>query len=92
MRVMVLVKANKDSEAGKLPGPEILEKMGKFKRGAVEGRDHARGRGLHAAPRQARAILRKGKAVTDGPFAETKELVAGFWLWQVRSMDEAVSG
>src|SRR5262252_7711137 len=91
MRVMVLVKANEKSEAGVLPDPRDLAEMGKFneqllKAGVVLAMD-----GLRASSRGKRVRFAKGKkTVIDGPFAETKELVAGFWLWQVKSMDEAV--
>src|SRR5512135_2717398 len=91
MRVMVIVKANKDSEAGVLPDHKILTKMGKFneelsKAGVLLAAD-----GLQASSKGKRVRFSGGKkTVIDGPFAETKELVAGFWLWQVKSMDEAV--
>jgi hypothetical protein len=91
MRVMVLVKANKDSEAGVLPNPKDLAEMGKFneellKAGVVLAMD-----GLRASSKGKRVRFAKGKkTVVDGPFAETKELVAGYWLWQVKSMEEAV--
>ena len=91
MRVMVIVKANKDSEAGVLPGPELLEKMGKYneelnKAGLLLAAD-----GLRPSAKGKRVKFDGEKRlVTDGPFAETKELIAGFWLWKVKSMDEAV--
>jgi hypothetical protein len=91
MRVMVLVKANENSEAGVLPDPKDLAEMGKFneqllKAGVVLAMD-----GLRASSKGKRVRFAGGKkTVIDGPFAETKELVAGFWLWQVKSMEEAV--
>ena len=91
MRVMVLVKANKDSEAGVLPTRELVEEMGKFneelaKAGILLALD-----GLRASSKGKRVKFSGTKRlVTDGPFAETKELLAGFWLWKVKSMDEAV--
>ncbi len=91
MRVMVLVKASKDSEAGVLPDPKSLAEMGRFneqlvKAGVVLAMD-----GLQASSKGKRVRFAGGKkTVIDGPFAETKELVAGFWLWQVKSMEEAV--
>ncbi|MGH9575721.1 MAG: YciI family protein [Candidatus Acidiferrales bacterium] len=91
MRVMVIVKANKDSEAGILPSTEILQKMGKFNEELVKAGVMLAGEGLHASSKGKRVKFEGEKrTVTDGPFAETKELIAGFWLWQVRSMDEAV--
>ncbi len=91
MRVMVIVKANKDSEAGILPSKEILEKMGKYNEELVKAGVMLAGEGLQSSA-QGKRIKFSGdkRTVTDGPFAETKELIAGFWLWQVRSMDEAV--
>jgi hypothetical protein len=91
MRFMVLVKANKDSEAGVMPTQELLAEMGKFneelaKAGVMLAMD-----GLQPSSKGARVKFSGNKrTVTDGPFAETKELVAGFWLWQVRSKDEAI--
>ena len=91
MRVLVLVKANKDSEAGVLPGREILEAMGKFNEELVKAGVLLAAEGLQASSKGKRVRFAGGqKTVTDGPFAETKELIAGFWLWQVKSMDEAV--
>lgn len=91
MRVMVIVKANKDSEAGVLPSTEILQKMGKFNEELVKAGVMLAGEGLQASSKGKRIKFDGDKrTVTDGPFAETKELIAGFWLWQVRSMDEAV--
>jgi len=88
---MVIVKANKDSEAGVLPSTEILQKMGKFNEDLVKAGVMLAGEGLQASSKGKRVKFEGEKrTVTDGPFAETKELIAGFWLWQVRSMDEAV--
>ena len=91
MRVMVVVKANKESEAGILPNTEILTKMGKYNEELVKAGVMLAGEGLHASSKGKRVKFEGGKrTVIDGPFTETKELIAGFWLWQVRSMDEAV--
>lgn len=91
MRVMVVVKANKDSEAGILPSKEILTEMGKFNEELVKAGVMLAGEGLHASSRGKRVKFDGSKRiVTDGPFAETKELIAGYWMWQVKSMDEAV--
>ncbi len=91
MRVMVIVKASKESEAGVLPSTEILQKMGKFNEELVKSGVMLAGEGLQASSKGKRVKFEGEKrTVTDGPFAETKELIAGFWLWQVRSMDEAV--
>ncbi len=91
MRVLVAVKANADSEAGKMPSERELAEMGKFNEELVKAGVMLAGEGLHPSSRGKR-IRFSGtkKTVVDGPFAETKELVAGFWIWQVRSMDEAV--
>ena len=91
MRVMVIVKANKDSEAGILPSTEILTKMGKYNEELVKAGVMLAGEGLQASSRGKRVRFSGEKpTVIDGPFTETKELIAGFWLWQVRSMEEAV--
>jgi hypothetical protein len=91
MRVMVIVKANKDSEAGVLPSTEILTAMGKYNEELVKAGVMLAGEGLHASSKGKRIKFSGGKhSVTDGPFTETKELIAGFWLWQVRSMEEAI--
>jgi hypothetical protein len=91
MRVMVIVKANEDSEAGVLPDEKLLTEMGKFNEELSKAGVMLAGEGLHASSKGARVRFSGGKkTVVDGPFAETKELVAGFWLWQVRSMDEAI--
>jgi hypothetical protein len=91
MRVMVIVKANKESEAGVLPSTQILQKMGKFNEELVKNGVMLAGEGLQATSKGKRVKFEGEKrTVIDGPFIETKELIAGFWLWQVRSMDEAV--
>ncbi len=92
MRVMVVVKANKDSEAGVLPDQKILTEMGKFNEELAKAGVMLAGEGLQASSKGARVRFEgpKKRTVIDGPFAETKELVAGFWLWQVKSMDEAI--
>src|SRR5882762_8012998 len=91
MRVIVVVKANKDSEAGIMPSIEILTAMGKYNEELVKAGVMLAGEGLHPSSKGKRVKFNGGKSVvTDGPFAETKELIAGFWLWQVRSMDEAI--
>ena len=91
MRCMVIVKASKESEAGVLPSTEILQKMGKFNEELVKNGVMLAGEGLQATSKGKRVKFEGEKrTVLDGPFTETKELIAGFWLWQVRSMDEAV--
>lgn len=91
MRVMVIVKANKESEAGALPSAEILTKMGKYNEELVKAGVMLAGEGLKASSNGKRVRFSGEKrTVIDGPFAETKELIAGYWMWQVRSMDEAV--
>jgi hypothetical protein len=91
MRVMVIVKANKQSEAGELPGEETLTEMGRFNEELLKAGVMLSGEGLHASSRGVRVSFGGGKStVTDGPFTETKELIAGFWLWQVKSLEEAV--
>jgi hypothetical protein len=88
---MVLVKATKDSEAGVMPSRELLTEMGKFNEELVKAGVMLAGEGLHPSSKAARVRFSGTKrTVIDGPFAETKELVAGYWLWQVRSMDEAI--
>jgi hypothetical protein len=88
---MVIVKANKDSEAGILPSTELLAKMGKYNEELVKAGVMLAGEGLQASSKGKRVRFSGEKpTVIDGPFTETKELIAGFWLWQVRSMDEAV--
>ncbi len=91
MRVMVIVKANKDSEAGVLPDQKILTEMGKFNEQLAKAGVMLAGEGLKESAKGKRVRFEGAKrTVIDGPFAETKELIAGFWLWQVKSMDEAV--
>ena len=92
MRVMVVVKANKDSEAGVLPDQKILTEMGKFNEELAKAGVMLAGEGLQASSKGARVRFEgpKKRTVIDGPFAETKELLAGFWLWQVKSKDEAI--
>lgn len=91
MRVMVIVKASKDSEAGVMPSEELLTEMGKFNEELVKAGVMLAGEGLHPSSKGARIQFSGTKrTVVDGPFNETKELVAGFWLWQVRSMEEAI--
>jgi len=91
MRVMVVVKANKDSEAGVMPSEKLLTDMGKFNEELAKAGVMLAGEGLHPSSRGARVRFADGKqTVIDGPFAETKELIAGFWLWQVKSMSEAI--
>ena len=91
MRVMVIVKANKDSEAGVLPDKKILTEMGQFNEQLVKAGIMLAGEGLHPSSQGKRVRFSgKKRTIIDGPFAETKELIAGFWLWQVKSMDEAI--
>ena len=91
MRVMVIVKATPDSEAGQLPGAELLSEMGQFNERLVQAGVMLAGEGLHASSRGVRVRFGAGRTtVIEGPFTDTRELIAGFWLWQVRSMDEAV--
>ena len=91
MRVLVIVKASKESEAGQLPSTEELAAMGKFNEELVKAGVMLAGEGIQPSSKGKRIRFDGGKrTVIDGPFAETKELVAGFWIWQVRSMDEAV--
>ena len=91
MRVMVIVKASKESESGALPGPEILAAMGKYNEELVKAGVMLAGEGLQASSKGKRVRFDgPSRTVIDGPFTEAKELIAGFWLWQVKSMDEAV--
>ncbi|MGH2373883.1 MAG: YciI family protein [bacterium] len=91
MRFMVLVKANKDSEAGVLPDEKILTEMGKFNEELAKAGVMLAGEGLQPSSKGVRVRFSGGKrTVIDGPFTETKELIAGFWLWQVRSKEEAI--
>lgn len=91
MRVMVMVKATKDSEAGVMPSTELLAAMGKYNEELVKAGIMLAGEGLKPSSKGKRVRFSGTKrSVIDGPFAETKELIAGFWIWQVRSMEEAV--
>jgi len=91
MRVMVIVKATEESEAGQMPSTELLTAMGNYNEQLVKAGIMLAGEGLHASVKGKRVRFSgKSRTVVDGPFAETKELVAGFWLWQVKSMEEAV--
>jgi hypothetical protein len=91
MRVMVIVKSNKDSEAGLMPSQEILAKMGKYNEELVKAGIMQAGEGLHPSSRGVRVQFSGDKrTVTKGPFPETKDLIAGFWLWQVKSLDDAI--
>jgi hypothetical protein len=91
MRVMVIVKANKESEAGQMPSEQILTDMGKFNEELVKAGIMLAGEGLQPSSKGKRVRFSGAqRTVTDGPFAETKELIAGYWMWRVKSMDEAV--
>ena len=91
MRFMVLVKADKNSEAGVMPSEKLLTDMGKFNEELVKAGVMLAGEGLHPSSKGVRVKFSGNKqTVIEGPFAETKELVAGFWLWQVKSLDEAI--
>ena len=91
MKFMVMVKASQDSEAGKMPSQELLAAMGKFNEELVKAGIMQAGEGLHPSSKGARVRFSGDKRiVTDGPFAETKELVAGFWLWKCKSKQEAI--
>src|SRR5215472_3308527 len=91
MRFMVIVKASKESEAGILPDEKILTAMGKYNEELMKAGVILAGEGLHASSKGARVkFLGKDRIVTDGPFPETKELIAGFWLWKVNSKQEAI--
>jgi hypothetical protein len=91
MRVMVIVKASSDSEAGALPDQKILTEMGKFNEELVKAGIMQAGEGLHSSAKGKRVRFSGSRrTVVDGPFAETKELIAGFWIWKVNSMEEAV--
>jgi hypothetical protein len=92
MRVMVMVKATKNSEAGVMPNEKLLSEMGKFNEELVKAGIMVAGEGLHPSNKGKRIQLAGAKkTVLDGPFSETKELVAGYWIWQVKSMDEAIA-
>lgn len=91
MRCMILVKAGPESEAGEMPGEELLTAMGQYNEELVKAGVMLAGEGLHPSSRGVRVRFSgTDRTVIDGPFTEAKELVAGFWLWQVRSLDEAV--
>jgi len=91
MRFVVMVKATKDSEAGKMPSTKLLEEMGKFNEELVKAGIMLAGEGLHPSSKAVRVRFNGDtRTVIDGPFAETKELVAGFWIWQVKSREEAI--
>ena len=91
MRVMVLIKANQETEAGVLPGEELLREMGNFNEELVKAGIMQAGEGLHPSSKGVRVKFSgRDRSVIDGPFAETKELLAGFWIWKVKSMDEAI--
>ena len=91
MRVMVIVKANSESEAGALPTPELVERMGAYNNELIAAGLMLDGGGLHPTSKGARVSITRGKAVvTDGPFAETKELIGGYWIWQVKSLQDAI--
>ena len=91
MRVMVLIKANKESESGIMPTQALLEEMGRYNEELVKAGVMLAADGLHASSKGARVRFSGGRAtVIDGPFAETKELIAGYWLWQVKSKEEAI--
>ena len=91
MRFMIIVKATKDTEAGVMPSEQLLTEMGKFNEELVKAGVMLAGEGLHPSSKGARVRFSGGKrTVIDGPFAETKELIAGFWLWQVKSKEEAI--
>ena len=91
MRVMVIIKANEDSEAGIMPSEQLLTDMGAYNEELVKAGVMLAGEGLHPSSKGKRVRFSGGKTtVIDGPFTETKELIAGFWLWQVKSMEEAV--
>src|SRR5881392_11632 len=91
MRFMILVKASKESEAGVMPNQQLLTEMGKFNEELVKAGVMLAGEGLHPSSKGVRVRFSGGKrTVIDGPFAETKELIAGFWIWQVKSKEEAI--
>ncbi|MBA2579443.1 MAG: YciI family protein [Thermoleophilaceae bacterium] len=91
MRVMILLKANEDTEAGVMPGEQLLTEMGAYNEELVKAGVMLAGEGLHPSSKGARVRFSGSeRSVTDGPFTEAKELIAGFWLWQVKSMDEAI--
>jgi hypothetical protein len=92
MKVMVIVKASKASEAGEMPGEQLLTDMGRFNEELVKAGIMLAGEGLHPTSKGARVRFSgKNRTVTDGPFAETKELIAGYWIWKVKDMAEAIA-
>ncbi|WAC62214.1 YciI family protein [Pseudoxanthomonas sp. SL93] len=91
MKVMVIVKATAESEAGRMPGTELLAEMGRFNEALVKAGIMLAGEGLHPSSRGARVRFEgRQRTVIDGPFSGTQDLVSGFWLWQVRNLDEAI--
>ena len=91
MRFMIIIKADKNTEAGAMPDEKLLTAMGKYNEELVKAGVMLAGEGLHPSSKAKRVRFGSGpRTVVDGPFAETKELIAGFWIWQVKSMDEAV--
>ncbi|HTO57008.1 MAG TPA: YciI family protein [Pseudomonadales bacterium] len=91
MRVMVLIKATAESEANQMPSEQLLTEMGKYNEALVKAGVMLAGEGLHPSSKGKRVLFDgAGRTIVDGPFAETKELIAGFWLWQVKSLEEAV--
>ena len=91
MRFMIIIKANSESEAGVMPSEQLLTEMGNFNEELVKAGVMLAGDGLHPSSKGARVRFSgRQRTVIDGPFAETKELIAGFWIWQVRSLDEAI--
>ena len=91
MRVMVIVKATPESEAGEMPSTELLKAMGRYNEELAKAGIMLAGEGLHPSSKGARVHFKgSDRRVVDGPFTETKELIAGFWLWEVRSMEEAI--
>lgn len=92
MRVMVMIKSDKDSEAGKMPDEKLFADMTKFNEELVKAGVMLAGEGLHPSSKGKRVVYNRGKTtIIDGPFAEAKELIAGFWIWRVKSMDEALA-
>jgi len=92
MRVMVIVKSDSQSESGVMPSEQMLREMGQFNEELVNAGIMRAGEGLHPTSKAVRVTFNEsGPDVTDGPFAETKEIIAGFWIWEVKSMDEAVA-
>jgi hypothetical protein len=91
MRVIVMIRANENTEAGVMPSEALLTEMGKYNEELVKAGVMLAGEGLHPSSKGARVKSAKGKiTVTDGPFTETKEMICGFWIWQVKSMEEAI--